>query len=231
MRLKLYHIVIGIFIALIPYYFIYNKSKEINFYKNNMSALADTLDIYKDQNGNQVAEIQSLQTSKVKDIRDLKTSDSTILELKKIIRQNEKKLKNKGSVTTFSGETKIDTVFATEVRYEKDSLFPVYFSDINLDNWVIGNVEAKVDGVFVDLKIKNTYSIVIGDEKQGLFKKKVPFAMVTNYNPYSETTSLRTYQVDVPRKKRIHIGPALIYDPFSGQVRIGAGISYSIISF
>lgn len=50
-------------------------------------------------------------------------------------------------------------------------------------------------------------------------------------NPKAQITSLRNVQIADFRDKRFSIGPAVVFDPFSGTVRIGIGISYSLIRF
>ena len=228
--MKKFYTPILVTLILIASYIVFAQRQGIEYYRNNMEAVADTLSTYKDKDGNNVTMIQSLVSGRAKDIRELATSDSTILALKKVIRENEKKLKDKGSVTVFETKTDIDTVFQTEVRFEKDSLNPIYYTKVNLDGWILGEVTAKVDSILLNLKIRNSYAIVVGEEKQGLFKKKKPFASVTNYNPYSETSDLRTYQVDLPRKRRFHIGPSALVT-LKGDIVIGGGITYSFISF
>lgn len=48
-------------------------------------------------------------------------------------------------------------------------------------------------------------------------------------NPKAQITSLRNFQVTEFRDKRISIGPAVLFDPFSGTVRVGISIQYAIL--
>lgn len=105
---------------------------------------------------------------------------------------------------------------------------------MNLKNkWYNGRIIAKRDSTNLDIKIENSYTIVIGQEGKW-YKKKTPFVEVTNENPYTKTKTLRTYQVDNKIKpKRIGIGIIGGYG-FSIGIKlspiIGIGLSYNLIN-
>ena len=97
---------------------------------------------------------------------------------------------------------------------------------------VIGKVVASHDSTKLDLKIKNEYSIIIGEEKDGFLKKK-SFVEIINKNPYSMTESLRTYEVS-QKKKKFSIGPYIGYGigvNFIPQATVGIGLTYSLFKF
>ena len=95
----------------------------------------------------------------------------------------------------------------------------------------MGNAIARKDSLHLNQKIINEYSVVIGEESQGWFKPKKTFVEVINLNPFSETTKLRTYQVESKPIKRIGIGPGVYYGigfNFQSQVFVGIGVQYNL---
>ncbi len=224
------HWLVLLVFLLIAFYALFTKrNSEAAFYKNNISAMADSITYFKNENGYQVAVISSLESDRVKDILQLVSDNKEIQRLQEVIKDNEKKLKNRGSVTNFSSDTSIDTVFITTVTVDTTN-YPTYSSDIDMKGWITGGVKANKDSISLNLKVKNEYSIVIGEEPNGWFKKSTPFGSVTNYNPYSRVTSLRTYQVSLPRKKKFHVGPSITMS-LNGTFVVGGSLTYSLISF
>ena len=94
--------------------------------------------------------------------------------------------------------TEIDTVYTNEVKY------PTYRSSFDKDGWVKGNIIARVDSTQIDLKIKNAYGVVLGQEKTGFLGLGKPktFVDVLSYNPYSESTAVRALQVQLPKQNK-----------------------------
>lgn len=205
-----------------------------------VKALNDTLKVWKDKDSLSHAKIQVLETSNPKDFINLKSNDKEVQDLQKLVKTYQDKLKKKGSATIFETTTEIGTQIPTKVDtiyVPKNGLEikkPVYNSSFNLGNWVIGNTKATEDSTSINLKVKNEYSVIIGEESQGWFKPRKPFVEVINKNPYSETTSLRTYQVQQPKVKRFGIGPVLGYgitSDFKSDIFIGVGLQYNLIRF
>ena len=212
--------------------------RKIKEQANLLESLNSDLITWKDKDSLNKAKIEVIKTQKTKDFLNLKTKDSIIIELQNEVKENKKKLKQSGSSVTIF-ETKSDIKHKSETQVVardtiKNYIFPEYKSNINLDEWVVGNVIANRDSTMLDIKIKNSYSIVIGSEKQGLFKKTKPYVEVTNKNPFSETESLRTYQVSLPRQKRFSLGISVNYGigkGFEFQPFVGIGIQYNLIRF
>jgi hypothetical protein len=103
-----------------------------------------------------------------------------------------------------------------------------YFESRYSDKWIDYDIKTYVDSTNFKLSIINKYAIVLG------YNKKVPFADVINYNPYSKVTVLRTFQVSVPKQKSWGIGFStgigLSYD-LRPRPYIGVGVNYNIIKF
>lgn len=230
-------IAILVVIIAILYFTNISYQKEAKENANLVISLNDTLKTWKDKDSLSHAKIQIIETERTKDFLSLQSKDEEIIKLQKTVKQYEKQIKNQGSVTNFTSETKIIT---------KDSLVTdsvcgkcsFYFSNSN--PWY--SVDASVSptetpnqlSLSLDLKVKNEYSVIVGEEKQGLFKKPKPFVEVLNHNPYSETESLRTYQVsNKVRVKRFGIGPNISvgFNDKGFSWFIGIGLQYNLIRF
>ena len=235
--IRVVFIAILVVIIVILYFTNISYQKEARENANLVISLNDTLKTWKDKDSLSHAKIQIIETERAKDFLSLQSKDEEIIKLQKTVKQYEKQIKNQGSVTNFTSETKIIT---------KDSLVTdsvcgkcsFYFSNSN--PWY--SVDASVSptetpnqlSLSLDLKVKNEYSVIIGEEKQGLFKKPKPFVEVLNHNPYSETESLRTYQVsNNVRVKRFGIGPNISvgFNDKGFSWFIGIGLQYNLIRF
>ena len=230
-------IVILMVIIAILYFTNISYQKEAKENANLVISLNDTLKTWKDKDSLSHAKIQIIETERTKDFLSLQSKDEEIIKLQKTVKQYEKQIKNQGSVTNFTSETKIIT---------KDSLVTdsvcgkcsFYFSNSNpwysVDASVYPTETPNQLSLSLDLKVKNEYSIIVGEEKQGLFKKPKPFVEVLNHNPYSETESLRTYQVsNNVRVKRFGIGPNISvgFNDKGFSWFIGIGLQYNLIRF
>ena len=207
---------------------------------NLVSSLNDTIKTWKDKNNLSHSKIEVIETINPNDFIKLKSKDEDIQKLQQLVSNYKSKLKKQGSATIFETTIEIEDKVPTKVDsivYPKDGLIvkkPVYNSSFNLGGWVVGTTKATEDSTQVSLKVKNEYSVIIGEESQGWFKPRKPFVEVINKNPYSETDKLRTYQVQTPAVKRFGIGPFVGYgigSNFSAGVFVGVGLQYNLIRF
>lgn len=182
---------------------------------NSYSALNDTLLIYQNKYGQEVAKIQIIETQRIKDFLKMKSQDSTILKLQKLVKE-----KNPQSALIINTITELhDTIQI----YKTDTSIDFNF----VDSWINLRGEIK-DSLIFDLLVKNEYNIV--------YKKG--YAELTNLNPYSSTSSFRVYE-RVERKKSFGIGANLGlfcgYDMINKSpvigIGIGIGLNYDFISF
>lgn len=74
----------------------------------------------------------------------------------------------------------------------KDTAYPTYEKSVK-NNWISQNIQLGKNIFRQDLKIYNSYEIIVGSEPNGLFKRK-QFAQITNLSPYSETEAMKVYQ-------------------------------------
>lgn len=235
--IRVVFIAILVVIIVILYFTNISYQKEAKENANLVISLNDTLKTWKDKDSLSHTKIQIIETERTKDFLSLQSKDEEIIKLQKTVKQYEKQIKNQGSVTNFTSETKIIT---------KDSLVTdsvcgkcsFYFSNSNpwysVDASIYPTETPNQVSLSLDLKVKNEYSVIIGEEKQGLFKKPKPFVEVLNHNPYSETKSLRTYQVsNNVRVKRFGIGPNISvgFNDKGFSWFIGIGLQYNLIRF
>lgn len=215
----------------------YSKAKEAN---GLVSALNDTVKIWKDKDSASHAIIEIIETYKIRQFKYLQNKDAQINELQQLVIKYEDRIKNNGSVTTFKDKiiikdkfiTKVDTIIVYNDNYLVKEL--QFKSDFDMKGWVVGNIVANKDSTSLNLKIKNEYVVVLGYEKQGLFKPKKPYAEVINKNPYSELTQLRSYQVKIKPPSALGLGVVAGYgisNNLTPSFFLGMGIQYSLIKF
>jgi len=181
----------------------FGEKSQVNELKYLTEVQNDTIKSFRNEKGEMVSTIKAFQTTRAEDFVTFQSQDSIINILQRNVKYYKKKLKKQGSVTHISSSMVIDTVSVTHTTIENS--YPVYTSQFNLNNWVYGKVIAKKDSTKFNLKVKNSYTTIIGREKVGLFKYK-PFVEVINHNPYSETKKIRTYQVSLPRANKLGLG-------------------------
>ena len=204
-----------------------------NNYEELYNSLQDTLRTYKNKDSLNVGTTSTIQSNDAKFFLALKTKDKELLELQKLVRDYKDKLKKSGN-----SATKVETHTIVEEKFItiKDTInsIPTYTSNINLDNWVTGKIVTKPDSTEVNLSIKNEYGVIIGQEKQGLFKKPKTIVEVINYNPYTQVKKLKSLVISEPKKFNISIGPYVGLGVLSNgklQPNIGIGLQYNLIKF
>jgi hypothetical protein len=226
-------ITIGVLIVLLIFSVLTctNYSSKSSENEELIEALNDTMETWRDKNNSSHSKIQIIETTNPKDFLKLKLQDQEIIELQKEVEKYKSWLSNQGSVTIFKNITKFDTIYQTK-------LIPSEFNDSTFiaeihNEWIQTKFGYRNVSTFYNLMVYNKYSVVLGEDKEGFFKKSKSFVEITNHNPYSETTSLRTYQV-TQKKKHFSIGPQLglgITSDVQFNFYVGVGIQYSLIKF
>lgn len=141
----------------------------------------------------------------------LHSSDSTIKKLQALIDKHTMSATILNSKTTDKGTTHT-TITGTEKVIKHDSIFiyPTYESSWT-ERWSIGHVKANKDSITREVTLFNEYDIKQSYKKQdgfwGNFKARQPVVEVTNLNPMTKTTALKSF-VLAPDKK--HKGRTLI---------------------
>jgi len=243
--LTLILIIVLLMLGTIFYLYTNNLKSQLKEQTNLVSSLNDTIKIWKDKDGLSHTKIEVIKTQSTKDFISLKSKDKEIIALQEVVKKYKKQLSKPGnSATNFSSTTTISNSFGIkkdtiEIKVVGNDTIKLqkYEYDISLKDkkgieWVTGNAIVTKDSLYLEQKIINDYTVIIGEESQGWFKPKKPFVEVTNLNPFSETTKLKTYQVETKPIKKIGIGPGVYYgigNSFQSQVFIGIGIQYNFI--
>lgn len=205
----------------------------------------DSVKIWKDKYHQEHAKVESFSTLNTKDFLAIQSKDSTILLLQGKVKEYKSKLDAGSAVIYVSNNTDIKGKFKTDTIYKHDTThidnnnLPSYGFTVNKGKWIFGSGESGPDSTNLDLTVHNEYSLVIGYEKKKWWKLyKTPFAEITNYNPYTDTKTLTSYQVQVPKQKRlglgINIGYGLYADPvnlrFGSGFTAGIGLQFNVIN-
>ena len=217
---------IVIIIQILNYYG--DKEKDLKLINNMVTAKMVT---YRNSDSLQVAKILVFQADKAKDFTKIKSQDSVIQFLQSEVQKYKGMIKKPGSsVTAISNTTNMNGSIPTTVTQANPAIpqktnFPVYTAQKH-NIWLDLDIIAKVDSIHYDLKVRNKYSVVLG------YEKGLPIAMVTNYNPYTETTDMKAYSVMVPKPKRfslgVHAGYGIVGMGFGPY--FGVGINYDLIN-
>lgn len=204
---------------------------------NLINAMGDTIRIQRLKDSSERASITVLQLSNTKAFQEIFFRDSQVVALQVLANEYKDKLEVGSSVTIGKTTTVYRDTGSTVVIYPipsdydtipyKQLIYPIYQRS-NSNQWIAYNIRASKDTTILGLSVVNKYAVILG------YNKKKPFVDVINYNPYSSTRILRSYQVLVPKEKRfgigfssgIGIGQGLKLSPY-----IGIGIQYSVIKF
>lgn len=218
-----------------------NKKSTDKQITNTVNSLNDTLTKKNDT----TSSISVITTSSIKEFTELHIKDSIIQDLQKLVNQYKNKLEAGSSVTSTKIETKINTVHKTKIidlgheDFVSDSLaavndtivkflrvYPTYEDSIK-NEWIDYSTIINKDSAIMKLKVNNSYSTIVG------VNKGKPFVDIINHNPYSTVTSIRSYQVTLPKPKKWGIGGSVGVTYYSNKAQpyIGVGLNYDFIKF
>lgn len=212
-----------------------NKSRRLKESDNLLQTTNDTLQTWKNKYGESLAKISVIETEKAKTFLELQTSNETIQTLQDLVKDYKKKLKNKGSATVIITETVIDTFVQTIVVVDSSGNIKSLEGHYK-DLWVDIESISTRDTTIYNFKSFSEIHLVIGEEREGLFKKK-SYAILHDKNPYTNIVDMRTYQVATPPPKRFGIGIVAGYGGLISQNGtslggfVGLGGSYNFIRF
>jgi len=180
-------------------------------------AAQDTLSQTRNELGEQVSSIALFKADKKKDFLKMKSNDSTIIALQKVVKEYKGKLKTAtvlGTSTNDNGSSSTVTDYDTIYTDTGNYMSPIYKTDWE-EEWSVGKIVATKDSISRNIKVKNKFELTIGEEesKRGWFKKlrkKESLVTITNKNPNTVTTELRTFTIE-PHKNKISIGLGVAY--------------------
>lgn len=222
-----------IFIIIIgSLYLMYSsKNKDFKEQENLLEASYDSISKWVSKDGKNMAKIEVLETTDAETFLKLKSKDSTINELKILVEKNKKLLKKKGSAVIIKGETKIDTITNTIVIKDTITGIDIYRSNIKT-KWYNIETIAKKDSTQHFIKTFSNLSLIIGLEKQGLFKKPKPYGIASDENPYTDIKDMRIYNVSLPEIKNFSLAPSInIGTNLTGEFYWSVGASLQLNKF
>lgn len=203
-------------------------------YEQNYDALNSSLTKYRNKYGQEVVKAKVLETTSLEQIEKFAELDSSIAQLKKVVKEQSKLLKDGGMATVINNHTYLqgrgDTIIIDSTG--------AYYSPISqFGDWVTGYHMISPDSSYIDMKIKNQFSLAFGYEREpgfkNWFKPKKPVAYLTNKNPYTYTDDLRIVNIESKSKKlglNIGIGATWGITPsFETDLVLGITLSKPLI--
>lgn len=222
-------------IAVILAFLLFRSCERTKGLQDLQTALNDTISQTRNSLNQQVTSISVLQAEREKDFLKLQSKDSTVKALQLLVKNYKGKVQSAtvaSTETTDSGKTvtvvKHDTVFINGVPEVK----PVYSTSWN-ERWSEGTIEAHHDSIHRSIKIKNEFTFTHGT-KINLFKKDVLKVEMTNLNPNTVTTELRSYSVYMPKKRfSIGVGVSAGYSitTYKPDAVVGLNASFILVGF
>lgn len=210
------------------------KSKEVKQLKGLNEAVADSLRSYRNNEGQMVSKIQSLQFDKAKDFEKMKFKDSTIKWLQQTVKDfkgvaTAAIVHNVSTVSNGSGLTTVnlaDTVIKNDTVY----IYPEY-KRTWLTEWENGQIRATKDSIYHNIETFNKFEYVLGSTNKW-FKKRTYEVQAINLNPNSTTKELRAFTISAkPKRLAVGIyagyGYGFLSKKFEPQV--GVGITYNFL--
>lgn len=198
-------IVIGVVIVLI---LLERCKREANI-SNDLEAIAnykDTVMEMRSKNGQLISYNEALKLSSASSKRTI-----DFLELKsKELSEQLKTIKKPTSVNIVKTDTRIDSVVYTF----RDTIPCVFHRTISIDSPHY-YFEAELDNkrfFLTQMHIENEQNIVVGNKKNGLFKKPEYVISVTNTNPHVNVSGLQSYN----------------FKPKSFPLSLGVGVQYGL---
>ena len=195
-----------------------------------IDAMNDTLEVSINADSSKTARIDAFETTR-KTLLSLRSKDSTIKELQKLVDKNTKSATVFKSNTNIKSNTK-NTIIPKDSIF-KDSLiyiYPEYRSLISMGKWVNGTAVSNKDGTVLDLQIHNEFNVAIKK------KDKKSVVEVTSMNPYSTLESVRSF-TEIPKDvKRIGVGLHVGYGAtlMNNEIKlapvISIGVNYNLIN-
>lgn len=175
-------------------------------------SLLDTLTRTKNKDGSETSKIELIQMTNANLLIELSSNDSIIRQLRLQVKNNKEKIKQGGSVTLINSNTTYSSIGTTTISsvqpiIKGDSIliFPVYECIGEDSTWIYYHIKAYKDSTLVKFRSRDKYSVVIGLERLGLFKRK-PIVEVTTYNPFNSIKSMRAFEVKDNSVRKISLG-------------------------
>lgn len=229
-------VVSSVILMLTGYWYVNSQNEQ---WAKNFQNLNSELKSQRLKDSTLLYESNNLVNISLKDFIKMKSADTTIRQLQKLVESYKKDLdrSNNALVTLLKSKSFVQTVTETEIVVDTFNQYPTYKTKIDKNGWIQGTIIATKDSFTTDLLVKNEYEMYIGYKKPGFFKKPELVTELKNKNPYSEVNALKTFQkTDLKSVNRLGLGVHIGYGihSYQGLIRaspiIGIGLNYNIIS-
>lgn len=184
--------VFAAFLALLTYCL--DLRSELRKSAGSVAALSSEVKIWRDREGRSRARADVLEIRSFQFLEELETKDADIRRLKELQKSHKRLIKKQGALITALQRTDVDV----DVPASVDSSGGVSGA-VDLSGWITGRLGFRSDSLFANLQVRNRYSVVLGYQRVGLFKRKM-VAEVINDNPFTHQESLRAVHVSPPRR-------------------------------
>jgi hypothetical protein len=212
-----------------------NKSNELSSLQKVNTALADSVHIFKDENGRMSASIDIIEIDRKGLLETINSKDEMIGKLQAVVASD----KNATAAAVFRAEARGRasgvTHYATKViAYTGVSSvdttnkcppcdLPIYKSEVHGDG-ITANVTAGPDSTVIDnYKIEQDFAVTFTSaKKKGLFAKRTKTVVVTALSKNGAITDVRSFQEPVDPPKRglwAGIGAAVVV-----ALKVGAAL-------
>lgn len=196
--------------------------------------------IWRNKVGESMAKSEIVQSESLKTFTEAVFTDPEMVELQKLVKENNKKLKNGGSATIIKTETKIIKEIHTQTDTIDGSGLKVRISGFS-DEWIdfkFFDYENEKDSL--KLSIKNKYELVNGYEhsedknwlKRTFTRKDKFYSNINSKNIYDEVKSMKVYSKNTPKPSKLSVGLQVGYGfgAFGTTPYLGIGTNYEIFS-
>lgn len=194
------------------------------------AAAADSLRYSKDS---LTASIDVIQTEREKDFLKMRTDDSLIQRLQREVREYRGSLASATAIVQHttdrgtSGTTltlpDMDSLTASILATLPANEWPTYSTQWS-DRWGSGSIIATHDSIYRDIRLINEFVFTTGRRRRGFFKRDELEVTVTNANPHTITTDMRSYAQKERRGRfafSVHAGFGLQYGLLHQRIDIG----------
>jgi hypothetical protein len=163
----------------------FSKVEESSRYAKQLIEYNNEAQEYKDKNDKLVSYNTTLEVNR----RDLlRFNDSLRKEL------NDLKIKKPTSITKFKTVTEIDSVYVYFSQKLPCDTFKYDFT--YAEEWFsLNGTITDTNLLLSNLLIPNDWSVIVGEKKNGLFKRNEKIVAITATNPYIKTTQINNYSI------------------------------------
>jgi hypothetical protein len=211
----------------------------------NAAAYQWAYDVIEHSKDSLTASISVIRTEREKDFLKMRTSDSLVQRLQSEVKAYRGRIASatvmvqhttdQGATPTTAQLPEVDSSTAKVLSALPATSWPTYHTAWN-DRWGRGSILATRDTIYRDIRLLNEFVITTGRKRRGLFKRDELEITVTNANPNTITTDMRSYAVKERRGRfalSVHAGFGLQYGLLHQRLDLGPqlGVGGSFIIY